>query len=320
MRNSASIFLCLTLLLPTSSFAQDTYPSRPVHIIVPGAAGGGFDVLARIIAERLKNKWGEPVVVEDRGGGGGNIGANFVLKSDPDGYTILLGNDTELINPSLYRVPPFDYHDFTPISRLVFAPNILVANPSAHLDSFQDFVNAAKKQPGKINVASPGNGSPGHLSLELIEQLAGIKVNHVPYRGAGPAVVDVVEGQVPVGIAGIPPTMGHIRSGRLVSLAVTSAERMQALPSVPTLREVGLTKFSVNAWMGFLGPAHMPAAVVRKIETDSIAVMNDPEIENKLITLGFQPAPISASGLAEMMQQDYPVWRAVITRLGIKLD
>jgi len=318
MRLLMAIIVGAALLSPVTATAEDVYPSRPVRIVVPGAAGGGFDALARIMAQQLSDRWKQRVFVENQGGGGGNIGASTIIKAEPDGYSVLLGNDTLLINPSLYRVPPFDYkRDFTPISRLVFAPNILAAHPSAQFIDFAEFLERAKAKPGTLNVASPGNGSPGHLSLEIVKQLAAIDVVHVPYRGAGPAVIDLVGGQVPLGMVGIPPTMSHVRSGGLVPLAVTSSERIKALPAVPTLREVGLSKFSVNAWMGFIGPARMPSTLVARLERDSIDILNDPAIQKQLVELGFEPSPASASALADMMDKDFPVWRDAINRLGI---
>jgi tripartite-type tricarboxylate transporter receptor subunit TctC len=321
MRFLPAVIVGVTLLSPGVGTAQEAYPTRPVRILVPGAPGGGFDVLARILAQGLSDKWGHRVLVENQGGGGGNIGASAVIKADPDGYTVLLGNDTLLINPTLYRVPPFDYkRDFTPVSLLVYAPNILAAHPSAGMKNFAEFLAKAKESPGKLNVASPGNGSPGHLSLEIVKQLAGIDVVHVPYRGAGPAVIDLVGGQVPLGMVGIPPTMSHIRSGGLIPLAVTASQRMKALPSVPPLTEVGLSAFSVSQWMGILAPAHMPPELVARLERDTTDVLKDPAVQNKLIELGFEPAPMPAAQFASMMDREYVVWRDVINRLGIKLN
>ena len=301
MRKVTMVLVCLMLLAPKSTWAQEPYPSRPVRIVVPvrwrrvryPRPNDGGQALEQVEPARRR---GESTRRRRQ------CRATQVIQADANGYTVLLGNDTLVINPSLYSKPPFDYQqDFTPISRLVYAPNILVANPSAKLNLFRVFVEQAKQRPGTINVASPGNGSPGHLSLELVKQLAEIDVAHVPYRGAAPAVVDVVSGHVPVGLVGIPPTIGHIRSGALIPVAVTASDRMKALSSVPTLREVGLSKFSVNAWMGFLGPARMPRDVVAKIERDSIESMNDPAIQTRLIELGLKPAPVSGAQLAEMM-------------------
>jgi tripartite-type tricarboxylate transporter receptor subunit TctC len=306
---------------PIVSLAQDVYPSRPVRILVPGAPGGGFDVLARILAQGLSDKWGRRVFVENQAGGGGNIGASAVIKAEPDGYTVLLGNDTLLINPTLYRVAPFDYkRDFTPVSLLVYAPNILAAHPSSGLNSFTDFVNEATAKPGTLNVASPGNGSPGHLSLEIIKQLASVDIVHVPYRGAGPAVIDLVGGQIQLGMVGIPPVISHLRSGGLVPLAVTATQRMKTLPSVPPLTEVGLSRFSVNQWMGVLAPARMPAELVARLERDTTDVLKDPAVQVKLVELGFEPAPAPASRLAAMMDEEFVAWREAINRLGLKLN
>ena len=243
------VLLLLSVAMPSK--AQD-YPSRPVRIVVPAAPGGSFDALARILAQGLSERWPQRMIVDNRPGGGGNIGAGAVAKADPDGYTLLTWNDSLLINPWLFKEVPFDpKKDFTPVSLSMYSPNVLAAHPSSGIKTFEEFLKGARATPGKLNYGSPGNGSPGHLSAEILKQLAQIDVVHVPYRGAGPAILDLVAGQIPLGMVAIPGAIGHIRSGTLVGLAVTSSERVKAMPTVPTIAEAGVPDYQINAFHGF---------------------------------------------------------------------
>ena len=271
---------------PAQAQAQDAYPSRPIRIVVPAAPGGSFDALARIVAQSLSERWPQRVIVDNRPGGGGNIGAGAVAKADPDGTTILVWNDTLLINPYLYKEIPYDpKKDFVPLSLSMYSPNVLAAHPSSNLKTFDDFLKAARANPGKLTYGSPGNGSPGHLSFEILKRLANIDVLHVPYRGAGPAIIDLVAGQIPLGMVAIPGAIGHIRNDKLIGLAVTSATRVKALPNVPTIAEAGVPDYKINAFHGFLAPAGTPPAIVAKLERDINEVLKVPEIQQKLIDL-----------------------------------
>jgi tripartite-type tricarboxylate transporter receptor subunit TctC len=217
--------LAVTLLGSSSLHAQE-FPSRQVRFVVPAAPGGSFDALARIVAQGLLDKWPQRVLVDNRPGGAGNIAAREVAKSPPDGYTLLTWNDTLLINPALFKEPPYDAkRDFAPVSLSMYSPNVLVAHPSTGFKNFGDFLKAARANPGKLSYGSPGNGSPGHLSFEILKRQASLDLVHVPYRGAGPAIVDLVAGQIPLGMVAIPGAIGHIRNGTLIALAVTSNER-----------------------------------------------------------------------------------------------
>jgi tripartite-type tricarboxylate transporter receptor subunit TctC len=314
----AAAALCATTT--AAAVAQD-YPTRPVRIVVPAAPGGSFDALARMLAQGLSERWPQRVIVDNRPGGGGNIGAVAVTKADPDGYTLLVWNDTLLINPHLYKEAPFDpKRDFTPISLSMYSPNVLAAHPSANLKTFQDFLQAARANPGKLSYGSPGNGSPGHLSAELLKRLANIDIVHVPYRGAGPAIIDMVAGQIPMGMVAIPGAVGHVKSGALVALAVTSRERVKALPSVPTIAEAGVPDYRINAFHGILGPAGMPAAVVAKLEKDVNEVLKSPEVTKKLIDLGFEPVAGSAADFAAIIDRDLPVWQDVVQKSGARAE
>ncbi len=311
--------LCL-LFVAMPSQAQD-YPTRPVRIVVPAAPGGSFDALARILAQGLSERWPQRMIVDNRPGGGGNIGASAVAKADPDGYTLLTWNDSLLINPWLFKDVPFDpKNDFTPISLSMYSPNVLAAHPSSGLKNFSEFLIAARAAPGKLNYGSPGNGSPGHLSAEILKQLAKIDIVHVPYRGAGPAIIDLVAGQIPLGMVAIPGAIGHVKSGTLVALAVTSRERVKAMPTVPTIAEAGVPDYQINAFHGILAPAGTPPAIVAKLEKDITEVLKSPAVSQKLIDLGFDPVAGSGADLAAIIDRDLPIWRDVVQKSGAKVE
>lgn len=317
------IFACICLLVGLSggvAFSEE-FPSRPVRIIVPAAPGGSFDALARILANGLSQRWPQRVIVENRPGGGGNIGAGAVANASPDGYTLLVWNDSLLINPALFKDVPFDpKRDFTPLSLSLFSPNVLVAHPSAKLANFADFMRAAKMNPGKINYASPGNGSPGHLSAEILKNVAKIDIVHVPYRGAGPAILDLIAGHVPLGMVAVAGAINHIKSGALVGLAVTSKERVKSLPDVPTIAECGLPDYQVNAFHGVFAPANIPPPIAKKLEQDITAVLKDPEVSKKLVDLGFDPVAGSGAELKDIIDRDLPVWRDIVIKSGVKVE
>ena len=307
-------------LMFTPCPAQD-FPQRPVRIVVPAAPGGSFDALARILAQGLSERWPQRVIVDNRPGGGGNIGALAVAKAEPDGHTLLVWNDTLLINPSLYKEAPFDpRRDFTPISLAMYSPNVLAAHPSTGWRTFAELMGAARAAPGKLSYASPGAGSPGHLSFELLKRLAGLDVLHVPYRGAGPAITDMVAGQVPLGMVAIPGAIGHVGTGALIALAVTSRERVTAMPTVPTIAEAGVPDYQINAFHGILGPAGIPAAVATRLEQDIIAVLSNAQVNRRLVELGFEPAAGDGAALAAIIVRDLPLWRDLVQRSGAKAD
>ena len=307
-------------LVPALSTAQD-YPNRPVRIVVPAAPGGSLDAVARIIAQQLSEQWPVRVYVDNRGGAAGNVGAGSVAKADPDGYTLMVWNDTLLINPALFKEVPFDpKRDFTPISLAMYSPNILVAHPSTNFKTFADFVKAARANPGKLSHASPGNGSSGHLSFEILKSLSKLDVLHIPYRSAGPAVIDMVAGQVPLGMVSVPGAISHVKAGALVGLAVTSRERVKALPDVPTIAEAGVSDYQISAFHGVFGPPGMPSAIVARLEKDIGAAWASPDVQKKLIDLGFDPVAGAGADLAKIIDRDLPVWRDFVIKSGAKIE
>ena len=319
MRMGLRVSACLLVLGAAPAAAQD-YPNRPVRIVVPAAPGGSFDALARILAQGLSERWPHRVIVDNRSGGGGNIGAGAVAKSEPDGYTLMVWNDSLLINPSLFKEVPFDpRRDFTPISLSMYTPNVLAAHPSSNLTNFADFLQAVRANPGKFSYGSPGNGSPGHLSFELLKQLAALDVVHVPYRGAGPAIIDMVAGQIPLGMVAIPGAIGHIGSGRLIGLAVTSRERVRAMPAVPTIAEAGVANYQINAFHGILAPAGMPRDGRSSGEGHHRSA-GEPRSDKRLIDLGFEPVAGSGADLAAIIERDLPVWRNLVQKSGARAE
>jgi tripartite-type tricarboxylate transporter receptor subunit TctC len=309
------------LLAGAMDVPAQEFPTRPVRIVVPAAPGGSFDALARILAQSLSERWPQRVIVDNRPGGAGNIGAGAVAKADLDGYTLLVWNDTLLINPALFKEIPYDLkRDFAPVSLSMYTPNVLAAHPSAKLNTFAEFLAAARANPGKLNYGSPGNGSPGHLSFEILKRLAAIDVVHVPYRGAGPAIIDMVAGQVPLGMVAIAGAIGHIDGGRLVALAVTSRDRVKALSQVPTVAEAGLPDYRINAFHGILAPAGTPRTILTRLERDITEVLKNPEVNKKLVDLGFDPVAGSGADFAAIIDRDLPVWRDVVQRSGAKAD
>ena len=314
------ISFVVLLALNTIAAAAETYPSRPVTLIVPAAAGGGFDLFGRQLGKHLSDRWHQPLIVDNRGGGAGNIAASIVLNAKPDGYTIFIWNDSLLINPSLFATAGYKPQtDFTAISLPLFVPNIIVASKASGLNSMADLITAAKS--GKaFSYGSPGAGTPAHLGTELLQQLAGIKLTHIPYRGAAPAVSDVIGGHIPLAVVAVPSAIEQVRSGSLVPLAVTSAARVEALPDVPTLRESGLPDYRIDTFFAILGPPGMPQAIVRQLETDIDQAMQDSNFRKQLVDQGFQPASGGSKLLKDVIERDFPVWEDLVRRTGTKPD
>src|SRR6185369_7762456 len=280
----------LAVLAPLAP-AQEAYPSKPVRIIVPFAAGGVADLLPRIVGEKLTQKWGQPVVVENKVGAAGNIGMAEGARAAPDGYTLLLapaGNLT--VNPKLFPNLPFDtYRDLTPVTLLAQSPNVLVVHPSVPAKSFQELIAYAKANPGKLNFASPGEGSGAHLAGELLKIEAGIKTQHIPYKGMAPAVNDLLGGQVQMMFAGISTVIQHVKTGKLVAIAIASPKRNPQLPDVPTVAESGLPGFDVTSWYGIVVRSGTPPAIVEKIQRDMTEALRDADVRAKLAGLGLEP-------------------------------
>ena len=308
----------LTLLsataLAASVFAQSTWPTRAVTMVVPFPPGGGTDTGARIIAQKLSTKWGQPVVIDTKGGAAGQIGADLVAKAKPDGYTILMGNiGTQAINPALYPKMPYDPdRAFAPIGLVAELPLAMMINPALPATTPAEFIALAKKQPGQMSYSSSGAGSGPHLAAEMFKDATGTFILHVPYRGGGPAIADLLAGHVQLSFMTVLEASGHIKAGKLRALAVTSARRVSALPDVPTLAEGALPGFNSISWIGLLAPAGTPKEVVEKISADVRELVATDEVKARLIDLGAIPVGSTPAQFTQLINNDRQRYTKII--------
>jgi tripartite-type tricarboxylate transporter receptor subunit TctC len=306
----------------TLAHAQPAYPSKPIRLVVPFPAGGTTDILARAVAQRLTETLGQPVVVDNRPGAGGNIGAELVAKAAPDGYTLLMGTvGTHAINASLYAKMPYDHvRDFAPVILVAGVPNVLVVNPALPVNSVQELIAYGKANPGKLNFASSGNGTSIHLSAELFKTMTGVQMAHVPYKGSAPALVDLAGGQVQLMFDNLPSSLALIKGGKLKALAVTSAQRSTALPDVPTVAESGLTGFEASSWFGLLAPAGTPKDIVAKLNGEVAKWLATPEAKEKMAAQGAIPAGQSPDDFTRHIAAETVKWQKVVKESGAKVD
>ncbi len=294
----------------------DTWPSRPVRFLAPSAAGGSLDILARLFARGLGEKFGQSFYVENRGGGGGNIGYDLVAKSPPDGYTMMVASDPLAVNVSIYENLTYDpLKDFTPVVMIAYLSQVLAVNPKVPARTFAEFVALARAKPHTLNVGSSGNGAPGHLACALLAQ-AGIEVVHVPYRGAGPAVLDAVAGQIDATICTLPGTLGMIKGGQLRALAVSTSKRSRFLPDVPTMAEVVPTAI-VDSWHGFFVPAGTPREIVDRLNGACRALLQTKEVLTALDAQGFEAAGGPPEELGKFLREEITRWAPIIKAAGI---
>ena len=298
------------------------YPSKQVRIIVPQAPGGASDALSRIIAAKLGEKWGQQVIVENRAGAGGNIGTLEAAKAPADGHTLLLGYiGTNAINPSLYHNLAWDpIRDFVPVATLAAVPFVVVVNPSLAVNTTQELIASARAANGKLTYSSAGNGSVNHLLGEMFDSAAGVKMTHVPYKGAGPALADLIGGQVQVSFTSMPSAIGHIKGGKLRAIAVTSRARSETLPDLPTLAESGLPGFDVNPWFGLFAPAATPAAIVSQINREINDLLATADLRARFASQGAVPLATSPAEFAALLKQDIEKWAKVVKDSGAKID
>ena len=313
-------FVSLVLALGVAgASAQGGYPNRQITLVVGFTAGGSTDIVTRLLAEEMRKSWGEPVVVDNRPGAGGNIGAALVAKARADGYTLLVGSVGPLaINASLYANMPYDnLKDFTPVSLIVHVPNMLVVNPAAMpVHSFAEFVALVKANPGKYFFASTGTGTSSHLSGELLKSMAGLDATHVPYKGAV-ALNDLLSGeQVHFMFATIPSVIEFVRAGRLRALAVTSKTRSAAVPEIPTVAELGYPEFEASSWFGLLGPAELPREIVLKLQSEVVRALKVPELRAKLVQQGADPVGSTPEEFAAYMRAETAKWAKVVKASG----
>ena len=309
------------LTTPTPAAAQSAYPSRPITLVVPFPAGGSTDLVARLIASRMTGVLGQQIVIDNRGGAGGNLGSAAVARAEPDGYTILMGTvATHALNPALQKKMPYDaVKDFAPISLLALIPNVLVVSNDFPAKNVKELIDLLKAKPGEYSYASSGNGTPLHLSGELFKSMAGVDMVHVPYKGAGPALVDVIAGHVPIMFDNLPPSLEQIRAGKIRGLAVTTKERAPSIPDLPTIAET-LPGYETYSWNAFFAPAGTPKAIIAKLNEASLAALKDPEVSAKLADLSATVVGSTPEELATHVKDELAKWAPVVAASGARID
>jgi len=321
-RAALSLAATLAILAPHAARAADAYPAKPVRFVVAFPPGGGTDIIARAIAQKLAERIAQQVVVDNRPGAGGNIGTDIVAKSAPDGYTMLMGSAGPLaINASLFGKMPFDpIKDLAPVTLAASTPNVLVVHPSLRAATVKELIALAKARPGEINFASSGHGTPAHLAGELFNSMAGVKMVHVPYKGAAPALADLLGGQVQLMFSTMPPALPHVKDGKLRALAVTSAKRSPAAPDIPTLDEIALPGFEANTWHGVVVPAGTPATIVARLNREIVAILHLPDVVERFSSQGAEALGSTPEEFAAYIRSETLKWAKVVRDSGAKAE
>jgi tripartite-type tricarboxylate transporter receptor subunit TctC len=320
MRLLSRVVAVLAMALVAAPAGAESWPAKPVRLVVPYPPGGPADALGRLFANKLSEIWGQPVLVENRGGAAGNIGTQAVAKAPPDGSTFLLHSSSQVINAALYKQPGYDpIADFTPISEIAYYMLVVVTHPSLPVASLAELVAAAKATPGSISYASAGGaGAPTHLAVELFKRVAGIDLLHVPYAGAGPATTAILGGHVMVMFNNPLSALPHVRAGELRGLAVTGARRLPLAPELPTVAESGVPGFDVSAWYALFAPVKTPAVIVRKMNVDAVAALHDPVVKGQIEGLGLEIVASTPEELASMLKAEMEKWGPVIKDANIR--
>ena len=309
----AAALSALTLCAVAPASAQEVWPARPVRIVVPFAPGGSTDVVARMLGQKLAVLWGQPVVIENRAGAGGNVGADVVAKSPGDGYTLLMASGSITINPHIYKKMPFDTHkDLTPITNVASGPMLVVVPDSSPIKTVKELIAAAKARPGALNFGSAGVGSQVHLASENFADAAGIDITHVPYKGEAPAYTDLIGGQVQMMVGNFAAASALLGNGRLRALAVTGRERSQQMPDLPTVAESGLPGFENTGWFGLLAPAGTPPEVIAKVQRDTARLLGETEMKARLYVLGMAPVANTTAQFVRAMDAESTRWATVV--------
>ena len=322
LKIASAILLGLTVCASALAQTADNYPNRSVTMVVAFPAAGTTDILARLIGQKLTEKFKQTVVVENRPGAGGNIGTAFVAKAPPDGYTIMMGTiGTQSINPSLYKKMPYDAaKDFVPITRAAMVPNLLVVNKDAPFNTLPEMMAYGKANPGKLTYGSSGNGTTLHLSGDLFNLMSGSKITHIPYKGSTPAVADLMGGQISMIFDNMPSVIQQVKSGRLKALAVTSAQRNAQLPDIPTIQELGVAGYEVWSWFGLLAPVATPKPIVDKLNATIVDILKQPDVQAKIIELGAVPVPETSAEFGAFIEAETLKWAKVIKEANIGMD
>ena len=323
MNRCCRFFVALTIAVCGSvpaAFAQQPWPSKPVRIVVPVPPGGSLDLLARTLSKELAPALGQQVLIENVPGAGGNIAFGQVANAAPDGHTLLHGWDPLSINTALYSSVPYKLSQFAPITLAITSPQVLVINPKLEAGNLEEFIALARRKPGVLSLASPGNGSPGHLASTLLGTLTGAEFVHIPYKGGGPALADLIAGHVDAAIVTLPAALQHVRSGRLKALGVSSARRAAGAPEIPTIAEAGVRGYELNSWQGFFAPAGTPPAIIQRLNAEIVRVLNNREIRDQLVAQGFEIVGSPPEGLAREIAEGTPRWAQLVKSSGAKVD
>lgn len=315
-------FAALLLLAIYSSPGFAAYPDRPIQLIVPFAAGGSSDIVARLMAQQLNGELGQSLVVENKPGAGGNIGGAFVAHASPDGYTVLLAAaGPTVINPSLYKRMPFDpTKDLAPVTLIEREHNLMVINPSIPAKNLDEFIAHAKSHPGQLTFGSPGNGSPAHLAGELLNQMAGLKMQHIPYKGTSPALTDLIAGHISLMIDNMPALLPAVKNGSLRAIAVASEHRAEAVPDIPTFQEAGLKGFVVTAWKGLMVPAKTPAPIIDRLRDAVVKVLAKPDVRQRLLDLGAEPVGSTPTEFSAQIKEETEFFGKLVKSTGASID
>jgi tripartite-type tricarboxylate transporter receptor subunit TctC len=319
---SVLLSLCALCTMPAHAQPAGGYPSKPIRIVVPFPPAGPTDVVARLVGQKLAERWGQQVVVENRAGAGGTIGAELVARTAPDGYTLLMGSTANMaVNVTLYDKLSYDpVKDFVPVNLAAITPNLMVVNPALPAKTVREFVALAKGKPGSINYASGGSGTPSHLAAELFKTMAGIQMSHIPYKGSIPALTDVVGGQVTLMFDSMPSALPMVKSGKLRALAQTGAKRSAAVPDLPTIAEAGLPGYEVAGWFGLFAPAGTPRDIVVRLSNEVTQILNLPDVKERYAVLGAEPGPGSPDEFARFLSSEISKWAKVIRDSGTKAE
>lgn len=315
------IVAALTFGTPAFGAQAQAYPQKPIRIIVPFPPGGPSDMLARLIGAKVAEAWGQATVIDNRGGASGIIGIELAAKADPDGYTLIVVSAGLAVQPSLYRKLPYDpVRDFAPITRIVSGPGIMVVNASLPVRSVAELIAYAHARPGKVFYGTAGNGTPSHLAVELLKVMTQVDIVHVPYRGMAPAMTDVVAGQLQLSIPTMPAGLPLAKAGKLRALAVTGAQRSPAAPELPTVAEAGVPGYQASNWYGIAAPAKTPRAIIAKLNQEFGRIMVAPDVREKLLGVGMEPATNTPEQFADFMKSEIGKWARVVKTAGIRVD
>ena len=326
LRDSRILAACTALvvlaaLAPETAQAQ-AFPSKPVKLVIPFPPGGSLDNVGRLLAQKISESWGQTIVVENRPGAGGNVGADAVAKSPADGYTVVMGAlSTHAVNPSLYPKMPYDaVKDFAPISNVAITPNVLVTNAALPVSSLRDLIAYAKANPGKVNFGSGSNGSAGHLAGELFKVETGTDVAHIPFKGGAPATQALVAGDTQFMFDNLANAMAQLKGGKIKAIAVTTAQRSKLAPDLPTMAEAGMPGFDISTWFGLLAPAGTPPDVIAKWNTEVVKALNAPDVREKMLAQGAEPAPTTPAEFASFIAREREKYARIIKASGAKVD